>query len=86
MELHYHPGKANVIADALSRKSYANGLGMTFMLAELCAEMEYLNLSPVTNAMELVIEPTLEQEIRKGQLEDEKLNEIAKNIVLGKAP
>ena len=48
--------------------------------------MEYLNLSFVTNAMELVIEPTLEQEIRKGQLEDEKLKGIAENIVLGKAP
>ena len=50
---------------------------MAFMLAELCAKMEYLNLSLVTNAMELVIEPTLEQEIRKGQLEDEKLKESA---------
>ena len=59
---------------------------MTLMPAELCAKMEYLNLSFVINAMEFVIEPTLEQEMRKGQLEDEKLKEIAKNIVLGKAP
>jgi ribonuclease HI len=26
LEVHYHPGKANAVADALSRKSYANGL------------------------------------------------------------
>ena len=58
---------------------------MTFMPAEFCAEIEHLNLSFVTNAMKLVIEPTLEQEIRKGQLEDEKLKEISENIVLGKA-
>ena len=29
MKLHYHPGKANVVADALSRKSYANTLVST---------------------------------------------------------
>ena len=26
MKLYYHPGKANVVADSLSRKSYANTL------------------------------------------------------------
>jgi len=36
--------------------------------------------------MGLEIEPTLEQEIRKRQLEDEKLKEIADNVALGKAP
>jgi hypothetical protein len=32
--------------------------------------------------MELVIEPTLEQEIYKGQLKDEKLKKIAEDIVM----
>jgi hypothetical protein len=36
--------------------------------------------------VELAIEPTLEQDIRKGQLEDEKLKEIAEHEVVGKAP
>ena len=26
LEIHYHSGKANVVADALSRKSYCNNL------------------------------------------------------------
>jgi hypothetical protein len=86
LEVHYHPRKANVVADALSRKSYANGLQLTYLPTELCAEIEHLNLGFVNNVMELAIEPTLEQDIRKGQLEDEKLEEIAENVVLGKAP
>jgi hypothetical protein len=86
LEVHYHPGKANVVADALSRKSYANGLQLTFIPAELRAEIEHLNLGFVNNVVELAIEPTLEQEIRTGQLEDEKLKEIAEQVVVGKAP
>jgi hypothetical protein len=35
--------------------------------------------------MELVIEPTLEQEIRKSQMQDAKLKEITENIVKGKS-
>jgi hypothetical protein len=86
LEVHYHPKKANVVADALSRKSYANGLQLTFIHAELQAEIEHLNLGFINNVMELAIEPTLEQDIRKRQLEDGKLKEIADNVVLGKAP
>jgi hypothetical protein len=36
--------------------------------------------------VKLAIEPTLEQDIRKGQLKDEKLKEIAEHVVVGKAP
>ena len=66
LEVHYHPRKANVVADALSRKSYANEVQVASMSSELCAELKQLNLGFVTNAVELVIEPTLELEIRKG--------------------
>ena len=66
LEVHYHPGKANVVADALSTKSYANEVQVAPMSSELCAESERLNLGFVTNAVELVLEPKLEQEIRKG--------------------
>jgi hypothetical protein len=50
----------------------------------LHAEIEHLDLSFVNNIMELAIEPMLEQEICKGQLEDEKLKDIAENVVLGR--
>jgi hypothetical protein len=86
LEVHYHLGKANVVLDALSRKSYANEVQMMPMSSELCVECRHLNLGFTTNAVELVLEPTLEQEIRKGQMKDEKLREIAENIPKGKSP
>jgi len=53
---------------------------------ELSEEFEHLNLGIVANTMELEVEPTLEQEIRKGQLNDERNKDIAEHIVIGKAP
>ncbi|XP_066323531.1 uncharacterized protein [Miscanthus floridulus] len=85
LEVHYHPGKANIVADALSRKRYANELEMVPVLEELWEEFQHLNLGIVYNAMKIEVTPTLELEIRKGQLEDEKLREIAGNVALGKA-
>ena len=75
MEIHYHPGKANVVADALSRKSYAN-MALGFMMPhELCEEFERLSLGFLhhTTAAAFEAEPTLEHEIRKHQKDDEKL-------------
>ena len=66
LEVQYHPGKANIVADALSRKSYANEVQVASMSSELCAKLKQLNLGFITNAVELVIETTLELEIRKG--------------------
>ena len=68
LEVHYHPRKANIVADAFSQKSYANEVQVASMSRELRAKLKQLNLGFVTNAVELVIEPTLEIEIRMGQL------------------
>jgi hypothetical protein len=40
LEIHYHPGKANVVADALSRKSYVNVTMISQMPRELYKEFE----------------------------------------------
>jgi len=42
--VHYHPGKANVVADALNIKSYANKVQVMPESEELCAEFKLLNL------------------------------------------
>ena len=60
MEIHCHPGKANVVADALSRRSYVNMAYTIQLPRELCEEFEHLNLGIVANTMELEVEPTLE--------------------------
>ena len=39
LKVHYHPGKANVVVDALSRKSYANEVQVAPMSSELCTEL-----------------------------------------------
>ncbi|WVZ70283.1 hypothetical protein U9M48_018960, partial [Paspalum notatum var. saurae] len=88
MEIHYHPGKANVVADALSRKSYAN-MALGFMMPhELCEEFERLSLGFLhhTTAAAFEAEPTLEQEIREHKKNDEKLQEIRELLKSGKAP
>jgi hypothetical protein len=77
-----------VVADALSRKSYVNAIMVSQMPRELCEEFEHLNLGFVahTEGITIEVEPTLEQDIRKGQLEDSKVQEIREMIEAGKAP
>jgi hypothetical protein len=42
--INYHPGKANVVVDALSRRSHLNMLETRELLPEFCKEFEKLNL------------------------------------------
>jgi hypothetical protein len=83
LEIHYHPGKANVVADALSRKSQVNMLAAHPMPYELAKEFDRLSLGFLNNIQGVAIElePTLEQDIRKGQKDDEKINEIRQLII-----
>jgi hypothetical protein len=73
--INYHPGKANVVADALSRRSHVSQLVVDSMPFELCEEFDKRNLRIVANteAMEMELGSSLFQEIRRGQLEDEKV-------------
>jgi hypothetical protein len=74
----YHLGKTNIVADALSRRSYLNMLATRELLSEFCKEFEKLNLGWVSNTEVITIEVdlTLEQDIQKGQLEDAKIQDI----------
>jgi hypothetical protein len=80
--INYHPGKANVVADALSRRSHVSQLVVDSMSFKLCKEFDKLNLRIIANmeVMEMEVGSTLLQHIRRGKLEDEKLQEIKCNI------
>jgi hypothetical protein len=77
-----------VVVDALTRRTYLNGLVVEIMPFNLCEEMDKLNLRLTVNSGVVAMEVDLMlcQDIRKGQKEDKKLQEIRKNIAEGKSP
>jgi hypothetical protein len=58
------------------------------MSFELCEKFDKLNLRIVANTevMEMEVDSTLLQDIRKGQLKDKKIQDIKRNIKEEKSP
>ena len=86
--LQYHPREANVVADALSRKTH--GLVASLKVRkwkllqalgefELCLE----DLGDRIALCNLVARPTIVQKVLETQLEDPKLGEIQSKLVVG---
>ena len=44
LDLQYHPGKSNVVSDALSRKAHCNTMKLQPLKPELAKELKQLNL------------------------------------------
>jgi hypothetical protein len=87
LEIHYHPGKANVVADALSRKTSCYFLTMKTSNITLCQEMEKLNLGMIQHGTlnHLKLESVLLQRIIDAQRSDEGMKHIHEKIEVGKA-
>jgi hypothetical protein len=86
LEIHYHLGKVNVVADALSRKSQVNLMVAHPMPYEMAKEFDRLSLR-FLNSMQGVtveLEPTLEREIKEAHKNDEKISEIRQLILEGR--
>jgi len=87
----YHPGKANVVADTLSNRSYQTLNCLLALPDALCKEFRRLELNMIIPGAKpmlcaLDVQPTLVEEIRTAQATDPQLERIRENILVGKAP
>jgi hypothetical protein len=87
LEIHYHLGKANVVADALSRKASCHCLIMRTSDITLCQEMENLNLGIIQHGTSnhLKLESVILQRIIDAQKNDEGMKHIREKITARKA-
>ena len=87
MRLHYHPGKANVVADALSCKSHVNTLMTGELPKELAEDLRDLCLEIVSRGyvVALEIQSTLMDKIREAQKMDKEIAEIKEKMSKGEA-
>ena len=85
LEIHYHPGKGNVIVNALSRKASCNCISATPMHATLCQEMEKLNLAIVAEGTltHITLTPTLRDQIIAAQRNNIGMEKIRQRLKEG---
>ena len=86
MRLHYHPGKANVVADALSRKSHVSTLMTEELPKELAEDLRGLCLEIVPRGYvaTLEIQSTLMDKIREAQKTGKEVASIKDKMSKGK--
>ncbi|WVZ87915.1 LOW QUALITY PROTEIN: hypothetical protein U9M48_034490, partial [Paspalum notatum var. saurae] len=81
-EIHYHPGKANVVADALSRRAHCNVIEARPTARVICWEMNEIEM-PTELPPELYslsIEPTIRDLVIAAQKQDTSMAHIREGI------
>jgi hypothetical protein len=79
LEVHYHPGKANVVADALSRKAHCNYMPVV----PLTREESSIRVLSGLSLYNITLTPILRDEIIAAQKNDEGMGHIRKRIQEG---
>jgi hypothetical protein len=82
LEVHYHPEKANVVADALSRKLQCNCILMDSHINTLCDELSKMQIEviPSSSLSHISVEPALQDQIIMAQLSDKGVQILKKNL------
>jgi hypothetical protein len=82
LEVHYHPGKANMVADALIRKSQCNCVMMDSLINTLCDELSKMKIEVIPSGAlsHISVEPTLQDKIIMAQLNDRGVQIIKENL------
>jgi len=92
LQILHHPGKANVIADALSRKTHHIMSLMRVFKLEITQDLERLGIDLVLSSMmesylnRPTVQPTLLDKIKSARVDDQEMERIKVNISKGKAP
>jgi hypothetical protein len=76
LEVRYHPGKANVVADTLSRKAHCNCLSAVHWTGEESSTQVLANLS----LFNITLTPSLKAEIIAAQKDDEGMGHIRRRM------
>jgi hypothetical protein len=82
LEVHYHPGKANVVADALSQKLQCNCVLMDSRINTLCDELSKMQIEVIPSGAlsHLSVETALQDQIIMAQLSDKGVQIIKENL------
>jgi hypothetical protein len=89
--INYHPGKANVVADALSRKSLGFSAALLTTQKEIINDLERMEIEVVMGhsgayLASLGVQPTLIERIKLSQSGDSQLVKIMDEVQSGKKP
>jgi hypothetical protein len=79
LEVHYHLGKANVIADALSQKAHYNYLLAVCLTGEESSTL----VLPDPSLFNITLTPTLRDEITAAQKNDKGMDHIKRRMQEG---